>query len=272
LYRSELREGLVILQEETSDLATPSGPMRTYVYRPVAAGRYPGLVLFSEIFQRTGPIRRVAALLAGHGFVVAVPEIFHELEAPGTELAYDQAGADRGNQDKVGKPVSAYDADARAVVALLQSLPSCTGRLGAVGICIGGHLSFRAAMQPELLAAACFYATDIHKGSLGKGGDDSLARCGEIKGELLMIWGRQDPHIPAEGRALVQQRLNQAGVHFTWHEFNGAHAFIRDEGPRYDPMLALTCYRLVIDLFKRKLGEGDLAAEGAAKGAGESRH
>jgi len=261
----------VILQEESVDLKTPTGPMRTYVYRPAAPGRYPGLVFFSEIFQRTGPIKRTAALLAGHGLVVAVPEIFHELEAPGTELAYDQAGADRGNQDKVGKPASAYDADARAVIAQLQSHPSCTGRIGAVGICIGGHLSFRAAMNREILAAACFYATDIHKGSLGKGGDDSLARAGEIKGELLMIWGRQDPHIPGEGRSRIQQRLNEVGANFTWHEWNGAHAFMRDEGPRYDPELALHCYRLVIDLFRRKLGDGDLATLAAA-GAGESRH
>lgn len=245
----------MILQEEAVALATPTGEMRTYVYRPVAAGRYAGLLLFSEIFQRTGPIHRAAALLAGHGFVVAVPEIFHELEAPGTVLAYDQAGADRGNQDKIGKPVTAYDADARAVIAYLRGLPQCTGELGAMGICIGGHLSYRAAFKPEIQAAACFYATDIHKGSLGQGGDDSLARTGDIKGELMMIWGRQDPHIPAEGRTLIQKRLTEASVNFTWHEFNGAHAFIRDEGPRYDPELALTCYRLVIDLFRRKLAD-----------------
>jgi carboxymethylenebutenolidase len=245
----------MILQEETTDLPTPTGPMRTFVYRPVAAGRHPGLLLFSEIFQRTGPIKRMAALLAGHGFVVAVPEIFHELEAPGTELAYDTAGADRGNQDKVGKPVAAYDADARAVIAHLASHPACTGKLGAMGICIGGHLAFRAAMNPEIRSGACFYATDIHKGSLGQGGDDSLLRTGELKGEMLMIWGRQDPHIPTEGRALIQQRMTEAGVHFTWHEWNGAHAFMRDEGPRYDPELALACYRLAVDLFRRTLGE-----------------
>lgn len=262
----------MILQEDPAvDLETPTGPMRTFIYRPVAAGRYPGLVLFSEIFQRTAPIKRTAALFAGHGFVVAVPEIFHELESPGTELLYDQAGADRGNADKVGKPVSAYDADARVVIRHLLAHPSCTGKLGSIGICIGGHLSFRCAMSPEILAGACFYATDIHKGSLGKGGDDSLARAGEIKGELLMIWGRQDPHVPAEGRARIWQRLNEAGVLFTWHEWNGAHAFLRDEGPRYDPALAATGLRLVIDLFKRKLGEGDLPAPPAA-GAGESRH
>jgi carboxymethylenebutenolidase len=261
----------VILQEEQTDLATPTGPMRTHVYRPVAAGRYPGLVLFSEIFQRTGPIKRMAALLAGHGFVVAVPEIFHELEPAGTELAYDQAGADRGNADKIGKPVSAYDTDARAALAHLAGSPHCTGKLGAMGVCIGGHLAYRASMNPEVLAGVCFYATDIHKGSLGLGGDDSLARTGEIRGEMLMLWGRQDPHVPGEGRARVHARMTEAAVAFTWHEVNGQHAFLRDEGPRYDPALAMTCLRMAIDLFARKLGEGDVSAPRAPP-PGEARH
>ncbi len=261
----------MILQEDPSiDLETPTGPMRTYVYRPVAPGRYPGLILFSEIFQRTGPIHRTAALLAGHGFVVAVPEIFHDLEAPGCVIAYDAAGADRGNADKVGRPVAAYDDDARAVVRFLLAHPSCNGKLGSIGICIGGHLSFRASMNPQILAGVCFYATDIHKGSLGKGGDDTLARVKELKAEMLMIWGRQDPHIPNEGRALIQKTLIEAGVLFSWHEFNGAHAFLRDEGPRYDPALAHVCHQLAIDLFKRKLTDGDLPA--ATTGAAETRH
>lgn len=243
----------MVTQEESSDLTTSSGPMRSYVYRPVAPGRYPGLLLYSEIFQRTGPIKRMAAMMAGHGFVVAVPEIFHELEPAGTELPYDKAGTDAGNRHKVAKPIAAYDEDARAGIAYLRSLPHCTGRVGTMGICIGGHLAFRAALDPEIRAAACFYATDLHTRTLGKGGDDSLDRAGEIRGELLMIWGRQDPHIPADGRALILQRLTTAGLHFTWHEFNGAHAFMRDEGHRYDPALALIGYRLAIDLFSRTL-------------------
>jgi carboxymethylenebutenolidase len=246
----------MVLQEESTDLATSSGPRRTWVYRPAAPGRYPGLLLYSEIFQRTGPIKRVAATLAGHGLVVAVPEIYHELEPAGTELPYDAAGTERGNHHKVAKPVSAYDGDARAAIGYLASHPRCTGRLGTLGICIGGHLAFRAALNPEIRAAACFYATDLHARSLGKGGDDTLERAGEIRGELLMIWGRQDPHIPVEGRLLIYQRLTAAGLTFTWHEFNGAHAFMRDEGPRYDPALALVCYRLALDLFTRTLGEG----------------
>lgn len=246
----------MILTEETTELATPTGPMRTYVYRPVTTERSPGLVLYSEIFQQTGPIKRTATLLAGHGYVVAVPELFHELEPAGTVLPYDRAGADLGNAHKIGKPIRAFDDDTRAVLAYLARSPACNGRLGAIGICMGGHLAFRAAMEPEVRATVCLYATDLHTRSMGAGGDDSLARAGDVRGELMMIWGRQDPHVPPEGRAAIYARLAEVSATMTWHELNGAHAFVRDEGPRYDPALALTVYRLALDLFARALGGG----------------
>jgi carboxymethylenebutenolidase len=261
---------MIIKDNEFVDVPTPTGPMRTYVFRPAAPGKYPGLLMYSEIFQVTGPIRRTAALLAGHGFVVAVPEIYHELEPAGTVIPYDQAGADCGNAHKIAKELAAYDSDSKAGLEFLRSHPQCTGRLGTIGICIGGHLAFRAAMNPGVLAGACFYATDIHKRGLGKGGDNSLDRMGEIKGEMLMIWGRQDPHVPREGRARIYNAMADAGLTFTWHEFNGQHAFMRDEGHRYDPELALKCYGLVLELFKRKLGEGDLPA--GSGGPAETKH
>lgn len=191
--------------------------------------------------------------------MVAVPEIYHEFEPAGKALAYDQSGVDRGNALKTTKELSAYDNDARAALDFLKAHPACTGRLGVMGICVGGHLSFRAAMNPDVLAGVCFYSTDIHKRGLGKGmKDNTLDRVSEIRGEMLMIWGRQDPHVPREGSALIYNAMAEAGLHFTWHEFNGQRAFMRDEGPRYDSELALQCYGLALECFRRKLGEGDL--------------
>src|SRR2546425_6843238 len=146
---------MIIKDTEFVELRTPTGPMRTYIFRPAAGGKYPGLLFYSEIFQVTGPIRRTAAMLAGHGFVVAVPEIYHEFEPAGTVLAYDQAGADRGNALKTTKELASYDSDARVVLDFLKSHPACTGKLGLIGICIGGHLSFRASMNPDVLAGVC---------------------------------------------------------------------------------------------------------------------
>jgi carboxymethylenebutenolidase len=68
----------------------------------------------------------------------------------------------------------------------------------------------------------------------------------------------------------VLARLNELGTRLTWHEVNGAHAFMRDEGLRYDPELAYSLYGLVFDLFHRKLGEGDLAVQ--TTGSTETRH
>ena len=66
---------MIVIDTEHVDLATPSGLMRTHLVRPAAAGRYPAIVLYSEIFQVTAPIHRTAVQLAGHGYIVAVPEV-----------------------------------------------------------------------------------------------------------------------------------------------------------------------------------------------------
>jgi carboxymethylenebutenolidase len=248
---------MIIKDDVVVDIATQTGPMRTYFFHPAAEGRYPGVILYSEIFQLTGPIRRFASFIAGHGYVVAVPEVYHELETAGTVLAYDQAGADKGNEDKYAKELASYDADARALIDYLPTMPQCNGRLGTIGICLGGHLAFRAAMNKEIRAAACFYATDVHCGTLGKGkNDDSLARAGDIKGELLHIWGRQDPHVPLEGQMKIKARLDEVDANYQWFEVNGAHAFMRDEGYRYDPELEYQCKGLVLTLLHRRLALG----------------
>lgn len=248
---------MILKDDLVVDVPTPTGPMRTYFFHPATPAKYGGVILFSEIFQMTGPIRRFATFVAGHGYLVAVPEVYHELEPAGTVLSYDQAGSDKGNHDKYAKELSSYDEDARALLKHMAGMEQCNGRLGVIGICLGGHLAFRAAMNPEVLAAVCFYATDIHSGSLGAGkNDDSLARADEIKGELLHIWGRQDPHVPLEGRRQVLKRLDEVNANYQWLEVNGAHAFLRDEGYRYDPELEYQLKGMMLSVLHRKLALG----------------
>ncbi|MDB5395539.1 MAG: dienelactone hydrolase [Rhodospirillales bacterium] len=247
---------MIIRSDETADIAVPGtdGVMRLHLFRPAGEGRFPAVLFYSEIYQVTGPIRRLAALLAGQGYLVAVPEVYHEYEALGTVLQYDQPGTDRGNVLKITKPVAAFDADAKAALAYLRTHEACTGKLATLGVCLGGHLAYRAALNPSVSAAAIFYATDIHSGTLGAGkADDSLARMGELKAETLFVWGRQDPHVPFVGRQVIRERLEEVGACYEWHEVNAAHAFLRDEGPRYDPALFLQAVSWMLALFQRTL-------------------
>jgi carboxymethylenebutenolidase len=246
----------MIVHTSYCDLDTPTGLMRTHVYAPAGAHerKYPGLLLYPEIFQQTAPIVRLSTMFASHGYVVMAPEIYHEHEPPGTVLGYDDIGKDKGNACKQQTKLSTFDADAKVVIAALREHPLCNGHIGTVGFCIGGHLAFRAALNPEILAACCFYPTDLHSGTIGEGGNaDTLARAAELKGELVMIWGRQDPHVPAEGRTKVYQALQAAGTFFSWHELNAEHAFMRDEGARYDAEAARICSSIAIGLFQRAL-------------------
>jgi dienelactone hydrolase len=73
-------------------------------------------------------------------------------------------------------------------VDYLLSLPTCNGRVGATGMCLGGHLAYRCALDARVKASVCYFATDIHSKTLALGkNDDSLERAGDIKGEMLMV-------------------------------------------------------------------------------------
>jgi carboxymethylenebutenolidase len=247
---------MIIQDQEFIEIATPTGPMRVYRFYPQTSTLRPAIILYSEIFQVTGPIRRLAARMAGEGFEVLVPEVYHEYEEPGKVLAYDQAGADRGNFLKYEKPFASYESDNRALIEWIFARPYPWRAVGTLGFCLGGRLAFRGALDPRVAAAACFYATDLHTSSLADGkNEDTLVRVKESKAELLLIWGRQDPHVPLAGRRIIHEALDDADANFQWHEFNGAHAFARDEGPRHDAAATRLGLSLALELFQRRLTE-----------------
>lgn len=149
-------------------------------------------------------------------------------------------------------------------------------------MCLGGHLAYRCALDPRVISAICYFATDIHSKTLGLGkNDDSLARAKDIKGELIMIFGKMDNHVPPEGRDLIRKTLHDAGVTFSFYEpawaqrectppfidpywvakgirssnHRSIDAFIRDElsKGRYDAALSGICFEMLKELFNRTL-------------------
>lgn len=244
----------MITQAQTVDIETTTGTMRCSLYCPLEEGSFASIIFYSEIFQITAPIERTARIMAGHGFIVLVPEVFHELNPIGTVLAYDDAGKDKGNQDKFTKSLEAHDSDTQAMSEYLIARSDSNGLIGAMGVCIGGHLAYRAALNESIKASFCLYATDIHSNTLPcEQGNDSLSKTQDMSAKFCMIWGKQDPHVSPEGRQKIYQNLSACERSFTWHEFNAQHAFMRDEGDRYDADVAHQCYRLATAFFQTHL-------------------
>jgi carboxymethylenebutenolidase len=245
------------------ELTIDGFPCRTYVAAPKPAGtgaKFPGILLYSEIFQLTGPICRTANRLAGHGFVVAAPEIYHRSCAPGLVIPYDDPGRMHGNFLAHSTPVAHFDVTADAVFDHLAARDdvkqdAAGPAVGSMGFCIGGHLALRAAFDARCRATVCAYPTGVHDGKLGMESDaGTLARLSEIRAELLMVFGESDPHVPQPARNIVRSSLQASGVRHLFLELPGEHAFMRDEGPRYDPAMADRVFAEAIGLYRRTLG------------------
>jgi carboxymethylenebutenolidase len=247
----------MLVSTEYVDVPAPHSPMRMFVAAPHSGGKYPGILCYSDIFQLTGPMLRACTRLAGYGFVTAAPEIYHRIEPPGSAIPFDDAGRTRGLEDAAKTPVAHFDEDRRAALDYLaRRHPGVApGELGAMGFCIGGHLAFRAALEPDVRATVCFYGTGIHDGKLGADGDaGSLDRAREIRGKLLLVFGAQDPHVPAEGRDKIDRVLRESGVDYSIKLYPAEHAFMRDEGPRYDPEATDQAFGDMIALFREVFG------------------
>ncbi|CED82183.1 E [Phaffia rhodozyma] len=270
--------------------------MRVFIYEPnvpeYPEAKFPGVVCFSEIYQVTGPVERFASnstlflflflhcrerktnkkepyrikcvfppskiTVASAGYVVACPSSFHEWEGP-EAIPYDVAGTDKGNKYKAEKTVEAYDEDCTLSIDLLTQLNSCNGRIAATGMCLGGHLALRASFDVRVLASFCYFATDVHCSTLGLGShDDTLARIKSktIKGEVGMVFGKQDNHVPREGRTLIRDTLDDAGTVFSFYEVQAQHAFIRDNSSkgRWDAALSRSLFGVMMELFERTVG------------------
>ncbi len=236
----------------------PARPIRALVKKPSGVGPFPGVLFYSDIFQLTAPHLRLAERLAARGFVVLAPEIYARFEPPGTVFDFERdraralAAADRVRVEEV-------EGDRRALVDALTRRPDVdAARVFAAGFCFGGHLAFRAAYEPSVARVACFYATTVHAEKLGASEHvDTLARAHDLHAELLLVWGSRDPHIPIEGRAKIHAALGAAGARHRVLEFDAEHAFMRDEGPRYDRAATDAAFEAMIAHFG-----------GAASGAG----
>jgi carboxymethylenebutenolidase len=244
----------MVVTTEYADIPVPgASAVHAFVPAPKADGKYPGIWCYSDIFQLTPPMIRFCTRLAGYGFVAAAPEIYHRIEPSGSVIAFDDAGRTRGLNDAAKTPVAHFDADCRAGLDWLgRHAAVAPKKIGAMGFCIGGHLAFRAALQPDVQATTCFYGTGIHDGKLGQDADaGSLARAKEIRGELLMVFGTKDPHVPEAGREAIDRALRQSGVRYKTLLYPAEHAFMRDEGARYDPESTDQAFAEMIRFFRR---------------------
>lgn len=238
------------IKQQNTSIIVDDSVMRVYLATPSADGQYPGIVLYSDIYQLGGPITRLADHLAGYGYIVAAPEIYHRQFPVGTVIEPNDLGRIQGNEAARKTSQAEFDQDIAALIEFLAAHPAvATRKIGAIGFCIGGHLACRAALSDLVLATVCVYPTGIHNGKLGRETADTLARLREIKGKILFIFGTLDPHIPEEGRQVIASALQEHNINYQIEAYQASHTFMRDDGYRFDPVATDAAWSKITQFF-----------------------
>lgn len=160
-------------------------------------GKGPGLLLIQEIFGVNEHIRAVADQYAADGYCVITPDIFWR-DARRLELNYDQQGFEKGLGLLDKMDIRRVSADMKGAVATLRRLAACTGKVGSVGFCMGGLLSFVAAAEANVDTAVCYYGGGIHQ---------HLDKAKKIKCPVLFHFAENDSYIPASAIEAVRSAM-----------------------------------------------------------------
>lgn len=230
----------MIVQSDTV-LTDPkdSGP-RGYLVRPNDERVYPGIVLIQEWWGIEPHIRDIAQRLASEGFVVMVPDLYHGQIATEPDDARKLIMMLRGNVERALREVELAAEYLRKQPGVLPK------KVGMMGFCVGGFLTFKMACRyPHLGASSPWY---------GGGIDPRTEDISHINAPMLAVYGELDHGIPLDQVRAIESALKAAGKQAEVRVYEGAgHAFLNPSHGAYHEASAQDAWARAVALFKQHL-------------------
>ena len=211
------------------DLETPAGSLDTYVFTPTGAGPWPAVIVYMDAFGVRQDLFGMAQRLASHGYVVAVPNLYHRTGAfePFDPKAVTTDGPERTRFTGMIRSIDGPKVmeDTKEVLAHLDSRADVQpGPVGTLGYCMGGGYALLAAGTfPEQVAAAASF----HGGALATDRPDSPHRLADrMRARLYVGVAEIDHTFDQAQQARLEDALTGAGVQYTLDVYQGAkHGF-----------------------------------------------
>ena len=229
--------------------------MGGYMVRPADTTPRPAVLVFMEIFGVNSHIQDVTERIAKEGYVALAPDFFHRT-GPGVEYGYDETGMEEGIKLLNQLNADEMAADALAAVSFLKRKNFVIGnKIGAMGFCVGGHMTYLAACETDVVAAASFYGGGI-AGAQGFGGQPStVGRTGHIEGRMLCLFGGKDAHIPMTDVDTIRAALESNAIRHEVVVYPDAdHGFFCNQRGSYHEAAATDAWDRVKKLFAEALG------------------
>ncbi len=227
---------------ETITIATPDGPFQAYLARPstLSALPAPAIVVVQEIFGVNADLRDTCDELATQGYLAVSPDLFWRME-PGVDMS-DQTEAEwkKGFALYTAFDYDAGVADIAATMHKARFLPGASGKVGLMGYCLGGLMTFITTARQGADASVVYY---------GGGTEKHLDEAKGIRNPLIIHLGEEDEYIPKDAQRAIIEALQDNPLARVYTYPGRCHAFARPRGTHYDRDAATLANGRTSDFF-----------------------
>lgn len=224
-------------------LSSPDGKFGAYLAQP-ASNKGPGIVVIQEIFGVNQVMRAICDGLAAQGYFALAPDLFWRME-PNIQIT-DKSEAEWKKAFELYQKFNVETGvkDIQLAITHLRGVPGAGPKVGAVGYCLGGLLTYLTAARTNVDAAVGYYGVSI---------DQHLNEKDKIKKPLLLHIAEKDQFVPAAAQTqIIDAFKGHASV--TTHRYAGVdHAFARVGGQHYDKAAADLANARTTEFFKTHL-------------------
>lgn len=202
---------------------------------PAGDGKAPAVVLIQEWWGVNDHIRSLLDRLAAAGFVALAPDLYHGTVTRDPEEASRLLNA-------LDKPRAVEEI--AGAVSYLAGHPRSNGKVGVMGFCMGGALTFAsAAMIPEIGAAVPFYGIPSPAPSYA-----------DVSAPIMAHFASRDGWAKASDAEALQRQLQGLGKSMELHVYDADHAFVNDTRPEvYAPEAAKLAWERSVAFLSRNL-------------------
>lgn len=232
---------MAVVRTEMIDLAVNGSGAQAFLARPDDSLVRPGVVLIQEWWGLEPHIKDLAQRLAAEGFVPAVPDLYHGKIATEPDDAQKMIMLIRGNVEQAIREVQG------AINTLIGRPDVEPKKVGLIGFCVGGFLTYKVAESSDgtLAAALPFY---------GAGYDPTPAEVAKIQAPILAFYGEKDHSVPPEQIEKLRGMFKDAGKPYEALTYPAGHAFVNPSHGMGDEASAKDAWARAVTFLKQHLG------------------
>ena len=207
------------------------------IAEPAGSGKVGALVVLQEWHGLNDQMKGKVDAFAKAGYLALCPDLYHG------KIAHDD--------QKAGELMGALDwgravADIGDSIAHLRGHARCSGKVGVVGFCMGGALTFAAVVNLEgITCAVPFY------------GIPSIPPAGfaKVKTPIQAHFAKRDDWAKPSVAEEIKAVINGAGGHMELYVYDAGHAFMRETDPsKYDAAASKLAWERTYEYLKKHLG------------------